>query len=142
MNWSVNKMPATIQQRVKTKITVFRCINALNGIELPERENCEIQSIKLPCSSMTREIFLLKAFESGADAVVVLVCPLGSCRYLEGNIRAAKRVKRVKKLLDDIGIDGRRLNIYNIPHGSKTALIEILDKTLAGLIEIGPNPAA
>ena len=135
-------MPAVTQQRVKTKITVFQCINALQGINLPERENCEIQSIKLPCSSMTREIFLLKAFESGADAAVVLVCPLGTCRYLEGNIRAAKRVDRVKKLLDDIGLDGRRLNIYNIPHGNQTAVIEILDKTLAGLNEIGPNPAA
>ncbi len=43
------------------------------------------RSIKLPCSSMTREVVLLKAFEAGADAVVVLVCPEGSCRYLEGN---------------------------------------------------------
>lgn len=91
---------------------------------------------------MTREVFLLKAFESGADAAVVLVCPQGSCRYLEGNIRATKRVNRVKKLLDAIGLDGRRLNIYNINHGDQSAADKILEKTLTDLNELGPSPAA
>lgn len=143
-NASIQPLPGWMTGELNTKkrITLFHCINALNGINLLEGGDFEIKRVQLPCSSMTREVFLLKAFESGADAAVVMVCPQGSCRYLEGNIRAAKRVKRVKKLLDDIGIDGRRLNIYNIPHGDQSAADQIINKTLADLNELGPSPAA
>jgi F420-non-reducing hydrogenase iron-sulfur subunit len=139
---SLEWMPDELRQDGKIKITVFHCVNALDGISLPENANCEIQYLQIPCSSLTREVVLLKAFESGADAVAVMVCPSGSCRYLEGNIRAARRVNRVKKLLDDIGLDGSRLNLYNIPRGDQGAVDGIIDKTLAVLNELGPSPAA
>jgi F420-non-reducing hydrogenase iron-sulfur subunit len=139
---SLEWMAAEFTPRNKTKVTLFHCVNALDGIALPENDNCEIQSVQLPCSSLTREVVLLKAFEAGADAVAVLVCPQGSCRYLEGNFRAARRVSRVKKLLDEIGLDGRRLNIYNIPRGDQSAVNQILDRTQIDLNELGPSPAA
>jgi F420-non-reducing hydrogenase iron-sulfur subunit len=139
---SISWLPAESKQSARAKITVFHCTNALNDIKLSESEDYEVKSIKLPCSSMTSELFLLKAFEAGADAVLVLVCPEGSCRYLEGNVRAAKRVNRIKSMLDAIGLDGCRLNIYNIPHGDQSSVDKIMDKTLADLKELGPNPAA
>jgi F420-non-reducing hydrogenase iron-sulfur subunit len=126
---------------VKAKITVFHCFTALNNTAFLEDKDYEVHLVKMPCSSATREVFLLRAFEAGADAVVVLVCPEGACRFLQGNIRAAKRVARVKKILDEIGLDGRRLNIYNIPHGDQTAIDRILGKTLDTLATLGPNPA-
>ena len=95
----------------------------------------------MPCSSLTREVVLLKAFEAGADAVVVLVCPEGACHYLEGNIRARKRVAKVKKLLDEIGLDGRRLNIYNISPGDRSAVESIIGQTVSDLVALGPSPA-
>jgi len=125
----------------KPRITVFHCFNALNKIESSD-DSYEIHSVKMPCSSMTREIFLLRAFEAGADAVVVLVCPVGTCQYMEGNVRAALRVGRVKKILDEIGLDGRRLNIYNIPHGDMSAVDGIIKQNLEELSTLGPNPAA
>jgi len=128
--------------RVKTKLTVFHCANSLAGASLPESDDFEIKSVKMPCSSMTREIFLLKAFEDGADGVVVLVCPEGTCRYLQGNIRAKKRVERVKKILGDIGLGGNRLSIFNIPHGDQSVIDRIIDKTVSEVAELGPNPAA
>ena len=125
----------------RAKLTVLHCYNVLNEIIVPGNANYEILDVKLPCSSMTREITFLKAFEGGADAVIVLVCPEGTCRYFQGNLRTAKRVARVKKMLDDIGLDGRRLNLYNIPHGDQARAHEIIQKTLSGLIELGPSPA-
>jgi F420-non-reducing hydrogenase iron-sulfur subunit len=115
----------------KTQVTVFHCINALSDLDLTEYEGSEIRSIKLPCSSLLRELVLLKAFESGADAVVVLACPEGSCHYLQGNLRAVKRVARVKKLLDEIGLGGHRLNLYNIPHGNQQAAEHIIRQTVS-----------
>jgi F420-non-reducing hydrogenase iron-sulfur subunit len=143
----VRTMPGSVlkgkEESVDTKprITLFHCVNALDNTVLLDFDNCDITSVKLPCSSMSRELFLLKAFESGADAVVVLVCPEGSCRYLQGNLRTAKRVARMKKLLDEIGLDGRRLNLYQIPHGDVRAAERIIENTLSDLAVLGPSPA-
>lgn len=129
----------------KPEITVFHCINTFpDGADLPlaESENFSIKSFKLPCSSMVKDVYLLRAFEAGADAVLVFVCPQGQCRYVEGNIRAAKRVQFVKKLLDEIEIDGRRLALFNIAAGDAAAAVEIIHKTLPELVKLGPNPAA
>jgi F420-non-reducing hydrogenase iron-sulfur subunit len=134
--------PASTRRPVKRRITVFHCFNALNSASFLEFENCEIESVKLPCSSMTREVVFLKAFEAGADSVVVLVCPENTCHYVQGNLRTRKRVARVKKILDEIGLDGRRLNIFNIPHGDRTAVKGIIEFTLSYLDFLGPNPAA
>ena len=123
-------------------ITVFHCVNAVEDASFLDGAGCDVSFVRMPCSSMTREVFLLRAFEAGADAVVLLVCPEGTCQYMEGNIRAAKRVARVKKMLDEVGIDGKRLNIYNIPRGDKTAVEKIIAKTLSDLAVLGPNPAA
>ena len=127
------------------KITVFHCINAFTeNAPLPfaDGNDVDIKFIKLPCSSMVKDVFLLRAFEAGADGVVVLVCPEGQCRYVEGNIRAKKRVAWVQNLLDDIGIDGRRLSLSNIAAGDTSAVTQIIEDALKILVELGHNPAA
>lgn len=90
---------------------------------------------------MVKDVYLLRAFETGADAVVVLVCPERQCRHLEGNIRAKKRVERLKNLLDEIDFDSRRLSIFNLALGDEDAAAEIMKKTLSELAELGPSPA-
>jgi F420-non-reducing hydrogenase iron-sulfur subunit len=70
------------------RITVFHCINTFgegDASPLAGGEKFVSKFVKLPCSSMVKDVFLLRAFEAGADAVVVLVCPEGACRYVEGN---------------------------------------------------------
>ncbi len=134
-------MPGILEKSSCMKITVFHCVNALDALRYDDNSGVELNSIMLPCSSMTRETVLLRAFEAGADAVLVLVCPEGLCRHLDGNIRAAKRVERMKKLLDEIGIDGRRLNLYNIPRNDQTVVDQIVRRTISDLADLGPNPA-
>lgn len=136
---STTAIPANTEQ-YKAQITVFHCFNAFNNITGSDSSDYNVHSIKMPCSSMTREVFLLRAFEAGADAVIVIVCPGGSCHYIEGNIRAVKRVARMKKLLDEIGLDGRRLNIFQIPHGDQSAVERIINQTVSDLAVLGPNP--
>jgi coenzyme F420-reducing hydrogenase delta subunit len=127
------------------KITLFHCINTfVEKVHQPlfSQDDFKIKMVKMACSSMVKDVFLLRAFEAGADAVVVLVCPEGQCRYVEGNIRARKRIEWVKKLLDEIEFDGRRLSIFNISSGDEKVAAEIIRKTLAALSDLGPNPAA
>jgi F420-non-reducing hydrogenase iron-sulfur subunit len=129
----------------KPKITVFHCINTCyQEAVLPGdgERNYELQTVKLPCSGMVKDIVLLKAFEAGADAVVVLVCPEQQCRYIQGSIRARKRVEWVQRLLDEIGLAGRRLSIVNMSAEDEASAAKILRQTLSDLAELGPNPAA
>ena len=131
-------------ENFKPKITLFHCINAFGDadeLSLTDMDNCEIQTVKMACSSMVKDVFLLKAFEAGSDGVVVLVCPEGQCRYVEGNIRAKKRVAWVRNLLDEIGLDGRRLALGNMAAGDKAAAAQIINDVLKNLAELGPNPA-
>jgi F420-non-reducing hydrogenase iron-sulfur subunit len=133
--------PAGRKESSKTRITLFSCFNAVSNVRSVDNTDVEVENIKLPCSSMTRESVLLRAFEAGADAVLVLVCPLGGCRHLDGNIRAAKRVERMKTLLDQIGIDGRRLNLFNVTVDDPAAVDRLIARTVSELAELGPNPA-
>jgi F420-non-reducing hydrogenase iron-sulfur subunit len=131
-------------KKYKPKITLFSCINSFDSrMLLPESSggSYELKEVKMACSSMVKDVFLLRAFEAGSDAVVVFVCPEGTCRYVEGNIRAKKRVNFVKALLDEIGLGGRRLSVHNVDSGDTSNAVEILRQTLSDINDMGPNPA-
>lgn len=134
-----------MNKQFKPKITLFHCINSFDesaSLSLTSENNFEIKIVRLPCSSMVKDVFLLRSFESGSDGVLVLVCPEDQCRYVEGSIRAKKRVEWVQNMLDEIGLDGRRLSIRNISSGNKAATDKIIQETVAVLTDLGPNPAA
>lgn len=126
----------------KAKITVFHCINAFTENTSLENDEREVKIVKMPCSGMTTEVFMLKAFEAGADAVAILVCPEGACRYMEGNMRAVKRVEKTQQVLDEIGVGGARLSIHNLKAKDSEQVNTILDGLMATIKEMGKNPAA
>ncbi len=131
-------------ENFKPKITLFHCINAFGDADeqaVDGNRTCEIKTVKMACSSMVKDVFLLRAFEAGADAVVVMVCPEGQCRYVEGNIRANKRVAWVRNLLNEIGLDGRRLSLTHMAAGDKSAAARTINDVVKRLAELGPNPA-
>lgn len=139
-----NRKAKHMQTVYLPKITIFYCINSFvesTAVMGSLEDRAEVSLVKMPCSSMVKDVFLLRAFEADADAVVILVCPEGQCRYIEGNIRAKKRVAWVRKLLDDIGLDGRRLSLFNVKSGDEDHVKKIVGATLSGLKALGPNPA-
>ncbi len=122
------------------KLTLFHCLNSYQEPAEPI-DGVDVKTVRMACSSMTRDIHLLKAFEAGADAVLVLVCPGTTCRHAEGGLRARKRVAYVKTILDDIGMDGRRLNLFNTTANDTDAINDIIRNTILELDKLGPNPA-
>ena len=128
----------------RPRITIFHCINTfreLTTVCLTKNNGFDLRTVKLPCSSMVKDVYLLRAFEAGSDAVIVFACPEGQCRHVTGNLRAKKRVERVQKILDEIGLDGRRLSLFNAVPEDVKAAAGIVRNTLSGLRCIGPNPA-
>jgi coenzyme F420-reducing hydrogenase delta subunit len=125
-------------------ITVFYCINSFaetSAVAHHLPTEARLTYVKLPCSSMVKDVFILRAFEADADFVIILVCPEGQCRFVEGNIRAKKRTAWVRNLLDEIGLDKRRLCLFNVKTGDDEAIREILAGALSALEDLGPSPA-
>ena len=73
-----------------------------------------IHIVRLPCTGKVDVNMLLNAFVAGADGVMVAGCEVGSCHFLEGNVRAKKRVDYAKEKLEEAGIDPQKLEMYHI----------------------------
>ncbi len=85
-------------------------------------------------------LYLLKSFQRGADGVYVAGCMEGDCHYLTGNLRARKRVEFTKKILDEIGIGGERLEMYNMSAAQGPRFVEIAKEMTERIKKLGPNP--
>ncbi len=70
-----------------------------------------IRIIRVPCSGRVDPLFVLKAFQEGADGVMVLGCHPGDCHYSEGNYHTRRRYALMHRFLDFVGIEAGRLHI-------------------------------
>ena len=99
-----------------------------------------IKIIKLPCTGKIDVLYLLKAFQSGADGVYVAGCMEGDCHYLTGNLRARKRVEYAKKILDEVGVGGERLEMYNMSAAQGPRFVEVANEMNEKIKNLGPSP--
>ena len=97
------------------KIVAFLCnwcsyagADAAGTSRLRQPENIRI--IRVPCSGRINPLFILKAFNLGADGVLVSGCHPNDCHYSEGNFYARRRLEVIKEFLPFIGIDKRRFS--------------------------------
>ncbi|MHC4285746.1 MAG: hydrogenase iron-sulfur subunit [Planctomycetota bacterium] len=98
-----------------------------------------VRIVKLPCTGTVDTILLLKAFEDGADAVFVAGCLEGECHYLEGNLRARKRVEYVKKLLAEVRIEPERIEMFNLSSAMGQRFAEIVEEMTQKATKLGPT---
>jgi F420-non-reducing hydrogenase iron-sulfur subunit len=99
-----------------------------------------VKIIRVPCSGKVDTLHLLKAFENGADGVYVAGCLDGDCHFKSGNVRATKRVAQVRKLLDEIGIGGERVEMVNLSAGMGERFAETARQITERIRKLGPNP--
>lgn len=105
----------TVCDQRKTKLHLFYCSNCFDGSEFERisggEEGVEYTLIGLPCSGKADLLYLLKAFETGADGLALVTCREQECRYLEGNLRAPKRAEEVNRLLEEVGMGRDRITV-------------------------------
>ncbi len=99
-----------------------------------------IKIIQLPCTGKVDVLYLLKTFQNGADGVYVAGCMEGDCHFLTGNLRARKRVEYTKKILDDVGVGGDRLEMYNMSAAQGPLFVEKAIEMVERIKGLGPNP--
>jgi F420-non-reducing hydrogenase iron-sulfur subunit len=125
-------------------ISVFCCATTYDQALLTRELNRTLTTVKvipLPCSGRLDILYVIKAFETGADGVAVMTCKEGECRYLEGNMRARKRVEAVEELLKEAGMGEGRVAVIQMDEGGMGAKIKQLEEfcaRIAGLVPAGP----
>jgi F420-non-reducing hydrogenase iron-sulfur subunit len=98
-----------------------------------------VRIVKYLCTGRVDILHILKAFEAGADAVLVSGCEAGSCHFLEGNLRARERVEYAKQLLEEIGLGGR-LEMFEVAASDAPKWVETVKEMTRRAVELGPNP--
>ena len=129
------------------RVVVFCCkwcsYAAADGAGLARMEyppNAEI--IKVPCSGKVDTLYVLKAFEFGADGVLVTGCLLGSCHYIDGNYKAENRIKFAQNLLNEIGFGAERLRIRFLSSSMSFTFVEEVIDMVEHIRALGPSPLA
>ncbi len=126
------------------EITVFTCIYcAYMAIDtagaLRIKYPASVKLVKLPCTGKVDVRYLLEAFEQGADGVCIVGCPIGNCHHVHGNVRGQARVKYTKKLLDEIGLGGERLEMYFVSGGMGMTFANAVREMTERVRALGPN---
>lgn len=99
-----------------------------------------VKTIDVLCSGKVDALYLLKAFEFGADGVFVAGCLDGECHNDKGNVHAGQRVTYVKRLLDEMGIGGARLEMFNMSPQQCADMTEAVHTLATKIKELGPSP--
>ena len=99
-----------------------------------------VRIIRVMCSGMVDPVYILKAFETGADGVLVAGCHIGDCHYISGNVRAQERIETVRRLLHTLGLEDERLRLEWISAAEGGRFAETIKEFVGQLKELGPSP--
>jgi coenzyme F420-reducing hydrogenase delta subunit len=108
-------------------ITVFVCANCARPAQAATSAGRQqpvvpdfgwpwpVRQAMVSCTGRLQPEHVLKAFESGSEAVCMVACQEDNCHYLEGSKRCARRAAFLGSLLDEIGLGRERLMLFHLP---------------------------
>ena len=99
-----------------------------------------IKSIRVMCSGRVDPVFVLEALKKGADGVLVAGCHPGDCHYQSGNYKTNRRIKLLKKLLEEMGVDPKRVRFEYVSASEGQKFATIVTEFVDELKKMGPNP--
>jgi coenzyme F420-reducing hydrogenase delta subunit len=98
-----------------------------------------VRVIKVPCSARIDPLFVIKAFENGADGVLVSGCHPGDCHYNSGNYHARRRWTVFRELYDFLGLDLARLQFSWVSAAEGVKWVKVINEVTDKVRELGPN---
>lgn len=98
-----------------------------------------IRIIRIMCSGRIDPTFVLKAFQQGADGVLVCGCHPGDCHYQEGNYKCLRRFKLLQKYIAQMGIEKERLQLEWISASEGKQFSELVNNMTKTMLTLGPS---
>lgn len=99
-----------------------------------------LNSIRVMCTGRVEPVFILEALKKGADGVLIAGCHLGDCHYQSGNYKTRRRIKLLKNLLDELGMNSKRVRFEYVSASEGQKFANVVTEFVAELRKIGPNP--
>ena len=99
-----------------------------------------VRIVHVPCTGKVEVEHLLAAFERGIDGVLVAGCLEGGCHFVEGNLRAKRRVEAGRRTLDEIGLGRERLRMVNLSASEAPTFVAKIQEMVKTVSSLGPNP--
>ena len=97
-----------------------------------------VRVVRVMCSGRVEPAFILKAFQQGADGVLVLGCHPGDCHYIEGNYKTQRRIPLLKKFLAQMGIEEERLRLEWVSASEGDKYATIVNEMTEQIRRLGP----
>lgn len=99
-----------------------------------------IKSIRVMCSGRVDTVFILEALKKGADGVLIAGCHPGDCHYQSGNYKTNRRIKLLKKFLEELAIDPKRVRFEYVSASEGQKFAQVVTEFVDELKKMGPNP--
>jgi F420-non-reducing hydrogenase iron-sulfur subunit len=99
-----------------------------------------LRIIRVMCSGRIDPAFILEAFRSGADGVLLSGCHPGDCHYIAGNYKAQRRGILLKRLLEQLGLEPQRLRIEFVSASEGAKFAAVVKEMVEDIKKLGPNP--
>jgi F420-non-reducing hydrogenase iron-sulfur subunit len=96
--------------------------------------------IRVMCSGRIQPSFVLRAFEKGADGVLVSGCHFGDCHYVFGNERAVEQFEKTKNLVKLLGLEEGRLRLEWISAAEGARFAQVINELTDQVRALGPSP--
>ena len=100
----------------------------------------EFRQIRTMCSARVDPEFILYAFRNGADGVMVAGCHPGDCHYIGGNYRTRRRMALLKMLLQQFGLNPKRLRLEWVSAGEGQKFARVVSEFIEEIRKLGPRP--
>lgn len=100
--------------------------------------SADVKIIRFPCTGRIDFMILMKAFENGADGIIVSGCHPNDCHYSTGNFHARRRWIVFRNLLNFTGIDTERIQFSWVSAAEGFKWADVVNNTVKKIKEIGP----
>jgi F420-non-reducing hydrogenase iron-sulfur subunit len=101
-------------------------------------QQANVRVVRVFCSGMVDPGYVVKAFASGADGVLVAGCFPGDCHYISGNIKAMRRAPLLSRLLTELGVEKDRFRLEWIAASDSVPYAHIINEMCDTIRKLGP----
>jgi len=99
-----------------------------------------VRIVRVMCSGMVDPIYILKAFEMGADGVLVAGCHEIDCHYLNGPLKCDAMFEKLKRVVNTLGLEDERLRREMISTSESPIFAQVIEEMVEQIKKLGPSP--
>ncbi len=128
-----SQIDAMLAENADKKVLTFACnwcsyagadYAGVSRLQYPS----SVRLIRTMCSGRVDEKFIWRGFAMGAPVILVSGCHIGDCHYIDANHWTEKRVARVQKKMEKLGMRPERLQLEWISAAEGIRFAGVMDR--------------